>query len=146
MLPLRQRNAMSPERLHIDTCSGAWSERGITALTLQTPTSTAVGKAPSTKPSRWKTTEFLVYGVVAVVVIPYMVYVPISLSQRTSTYSMLKLRSPVLIQDLIAWHPNHPKYEHKLSPGWIAGRKVVCLPTSFYAPCRFSFFNTTATT
>ena len=135
MLPLRQRNAMSPERLHIDTSSGAWGERGITALTLQTPTSTAVGKAPSTKPSRWKTTEFLVYGVIAVVVIPYMVYVPITLSQRTSTYSMLKLSSPVLIQDLIAWHPNHPKYEYKLSPGWIAGRKVVCLPTSFYAPC-----------
>jgi hypothetical protein len=84
MLPLHQRNAMSPERLYIDTSSGAWSERGITALTLQTPTSTAVGKTPSTKPSRWRTTEFMVYGVIAAVVIPYMVYVPIGLSQRTS--------------------------------------------------------------
>ena len=83
---MHQRNAMSPERLHIDISSGAWSQRGVTTLTLQTPTSTAVGKAPSTKPSRWRTTEFLVYGVIAVVVIPYMVYVPISLSQRKSSH------------------------------------------------------------
>ena len=129
MLPLHQRNAMSPERLHIDTSPGTWSERGITTMTLQTPTSTA-GKAPSTKPPRWKTTEFLVYGVIAVVLVPYMVYVPISLSQRTSIYLMLQSSSPVLILDLIAWHPNYQKYEHKLSPGWIAGRKVVCCPTS----------------
>lgn len=51
---------------------------------------------------------------------------------------MLQLSWPVLIQDLIAWHPNYSKYEYKLSPGWIAGRKVVCLPTSSRAPFRFS--------
>lgn len=147
MLPLHQRNAMSPERLHIDISPGAWSERGITAMTLQTPTSTAVGKAPSTKPSRWKTTEFLVYGVIAAVLIPYMVYVPIRLSQRTSiSWLMLQSSSSMLIQDLIAWHPNYQKYEYKLSPGWIAGRKVVCRPTSSYSPYRFSIRRTTATT
>jgi len=131
---------MSPERLQIDTFSGAWNERGITALTLQTPTSTAVGDAPSTKPSRWRTTEFLVYGVAAAVVIPYMVYVPINLSQRMSFHAMLQSRLPVLIQGLIAWHPNHSKYEYKLSPGWIAGRKVVCLPTSFCRLCTVPIF------
>lgn len=84
MLPSHQRSAMSPERLHIDTFPGAWSERAITALTLQTPTSTAAGREPSTKPSRWRTTEFLVYAVIAAVVIPYMAYVPMSLSQSMS--------------------------------------------------------------
>ena len=90
MLPLHRRNAMSPDRLHIEASSGAWNERGITVLSLQTPTSTAASMSPSTKPSRWRTTEFLVYGVVAVVVIPYMVYVPIKLSQRMLFHSMLQ--------------------------------------------------------
>jgi hypothetical protein len=89
MLPLHNRKVMSSDRLSIDTSLDAWNERGIAALTLQTPASTAAGKPPSTKPSRWRTTEFLVYGVIAAVVIPYMVYIPITLGQRTSFDSIL---------------------------------------------------------
>ncbi|KAK0534500.1 glycerol transporter [Tilletia horrida] len=57
---------------------------------------------PRARPSRWGTTEFKVYFFAAVVLIPYMVWVPISISQEN--------------------HPNFPQYRHLLREGWLLGR------------------------
>jgi hypothetical protein len=63
----------------------------VTDLTVNIPSSvrhplssasTANGKQPA--PSRWGTLEFKVYYVVFLVVVPIMVWIPVSLSSRTS--------------------------------------------------------------
>ncbi|KAL9580422.1 MAG: hypothetical protein Q9212_004508, partial [Teloschistes hypoglaucus] len=56
------------------------------------------------QPSNWSTPEFFFYYLVLVVAIPLMF---------KSVYDVS-----------IPSHPNYPKYEHLLSPGWILGRKV----------------------
>lgn len=67
--------------------------KGITKLTVNIPStsSSAVGRGNSstsrelkTHPSRWKTPEFMFYGVAFLVVVPLMVWIPIQLSQSTS--------------------------------------------------------------
>jgi len=56
--------------------------RGITSLTIDVPASGRITNEPR-PPPRWKTPEFIVYYVVALVVIPLMVWVPICLSSCT---------------------------------------------------------------
>ncbi|KAL8635512.1 MAG: hypothetical protein Q9228_007001, partial [Teloschistes exilis] len=56
------------------------------------------------QPSNWSTPEFFFYYLVLVVAISLMF---------KSVYDVS-----------IPSHPNYPKYEHLLSPGWILGRKV----------------------
>ncbi|KAI4245882.1 MAG: hypothetical protein LQ352_006494, partial [Teloschistes flavicans] len=56
------------------------------------------------QPSNWNTPEFFFYYLVLIVAIPLMF---------KSVYDVS-----------IPSHPNYPKYEHLLSPGWILGRKV----------------------
>ncbi|KAL9131662.1 MAG: hypothetical protein Q9217_000473 [Psora testacea] len=55
-------------------------------------------------PPRWRTVEFAVYGLVFLVVVPWMFYTVYDLSQP--------------------WNPDFSKFEPLLSPGWIPGRKV----------------------
>ncbi|KAI9834994.1 MAG: hypothetical protein M1819_002717 [Sarea resinae] len=55
-------------------------------------------------PSKWGTPEFYVYYAVFLIVVPMMFWVPYDVSKAS--------------------HPNYPKFEHLLSPGWILGRKV----------------------
>ncbi|KAK4688045.1 membrane-bound O-acyltransferase GUP1 2, partial [Tremellales sp. Uapishka_1] len=55
-------------------------------------------------PPRWDTWEFRFYAVAFVVVVPLMVWWPMNLSFEN--------------------HPNYPVYQHKLSPGWLFGRKI----------------------
>ncbi|KAF7773455.1 hypothetical protein Agabi119p4_5622 [Agaricus bisporus var. burnettii] len=55
-------------------------------------------------PSRWSTIEFKIYYAVALIIIPVMVWIPVSLSSSS--------------------HPNFPFYRSKLSDGWIMGRFV----------------------
>ncbi|KAG1737067.1 MBOAT, membrane-bound O-acyltransferase family-domain-containing protein [Suillus paluster] len=76
---------------------------GITLLTVNIPTSTRI-QNEQRPPPRWKTPEFVFYYVVALFVIPLMVWVPIYLSSPS--------------------HPNYPYYYHRLSPGWMFGREV----------------------
>ncbi|KAL8681943.1 MAG: hypothetical protein Q9186_001951 [Xanthomendoza sp. 1 TL-2023] len=57
-----------------------------------------------TQASRWATLEFLLYYIVIGAAVPLMI---------KSVYDIS-----------IPSHPNYPKYEHLLSPGWILGRKV----------------------
>ncbi|GAB1525165.1 glycerol transporter [Rhizoctonia solani] len=60
-----------------------WKSLGVVSLTVQTPTSSNF-TPPETQPpppsSRWRTPEFLFYGLAFLVVVPYMVKVPYDIS------------------------------------------------------------------
>ncbi|KAL8949346.1 MAG: hypothetical protein Q9222_004532 [Ikaeria aurantiellina] len=60
------------------------------------------------QPSKWATPEYILYYIVIGAADP----------------SVLDFRLVKSIDSLAASHPNYPKYEHLLSPGWIPGRKV----------------------
>ncbi|CAD6929356.1 unnamed protein product [Tilletia laevis] len=62
----------------------------------------ASASAPKTRPARWGSNEFRFYFCVLAVVIPYMVWVPMSISHES--------------------HPNFPLYRHLLKKGWLLGR------------------------
>ncbi|KAE8222870.1 hypothetical protein CF319_g3996 [Tilletia indica] len=81
--------------------------RGLAALTvneheLSDAGRTATEPVGKTRPARWGTMEFRFYFVVAAVVIPYMVWVPMSISYES--------------------HPNFRYYKHLLREGWLLGR------------------------
>ncbi|KAL1739025.1 MBOAT, membrane-bound O-acyltransferase family-domain-containing protein [Schizophyllum fasciatum] len=73
-------------------------------LTVGIPSSERRVSQERLAPPRWRSTEFLCYYVAAVFVLPLMAYIPTRLSHP--------------------WHPNYILYEYRLSPGWIAGRKI----------------------
>ncbi|KAK6820520.1 MBOAT- membrane-bound O-acyltransferase family-domain-containing protein [Apiospora arundinis] len=58
-----------------------------------------------TKPSRWRSPEFILYYVILSYVIPYMLWVAYDVSKPTN--------------------PHYKSIERFLSPGWIPGRKIV---------------------
>ncbi|KAH8094526.1 MBOAT, membrane-bound O-acyltransferase family-domain-containing protein [Cristinia sonorae] len=89
------------EPLHLQPTTP--KQRGITRLTVDIPDATKPSSL-SSRPSRWRTPEFVVYGVVFLVVVPLMVWIPVSLSSTS--------------------HANYPVYHRKLSPGWLFGRQV----------------------
>ncbi|KAG6333034.1 hypothetical protein ID866_6058 [Astraeus odoratus] len=79
--------------------------RGIASLTVSIPHSRKARQADGPHPAaRWGTPEFLLYSVIAVIVIPYMAWVPIRLSSPSNE--------------------NYPYYHHKLTPGWLFGREI----------------------
>jgi hypothetical protein len=94
-------------------------KRSITDLTISIPNSSARPEVETTPP-RWNTLEFKVYGLVFLIVVPIMVYIPISLSSSRSYQ-----HSPRVTAELQASHPNFHTYAHRLSPGWMLGRLVV---------------------
>ncbi|KDN47744.1 MBOAT-domain-containing protein [Tilletiaria anomala UBC 951] len=55
------------------------------------------------KPSRWRTPEYLFYGLIFIVIVPYMAWIPVQLSQYDN--------------------PNFPKYSNHLKQGWLFGRR-----------------------
>ncbi|KAK1230552.1 glycerol transporter [Marasmius sp. AFHP31] len=76
-------------------------------LTVDIPSSsrtTSIPNEAARSPSRWRSLEFKVYYVVAALVVPIMVWIPVSIS------------SPL--------HPNYPVYSGRLSAGWIFNRHV----------------------
>ncbi|KAI0064952.1 MBOAT-domain-containing protein [Artomyces pyxidatus] len=75
---------------------------GITRLTVDVPSSNA--NSDDAKPSRWITPEFLLYYVVFAFAVPWMIWVPVSLSSDS--------------------HQNHDMYRHRLARGWLFGRYV----------------------
>ncbi|PWN54340.1 hypothetical protein IE53DRAFT_308466 [Violaceomyces palustris] len=75
------------------------SERGAENQGVATSTTTTRTR---TKRGRWHTLEFKVYGLVFLIAIPIMVWVPISLSQPSN--------------------PNYYAFSWHLKKGWIAGR------------------------
>jgi len=76
---------------------------GITNLTVDVPDVTTRPRV-SHQPQRWKTVEFLGYGVIFCITLPIMIWIPVSLSSTS--------------------HPNYPVYQRKLTPGWLFGRQV----------------------
>ncbi|KAG6810550.1 hypothetical protein H0H92_012628 [Tricholoma furcatifolium] len=77
----------------------------LTDLTVDIPESHRVPKhAPEPSRPRWNTLEFKIYYAVALMVVPLMAWVPISLSLPS--------------------HPNYDLYSGVLSRGWIPYRKV----------------------
>ncbi|KAF9223226.1 MBOAT-domain-containing protein [Gyrodon lividus] len=84
---------------------GEKSPQGITILTVNISDSRKGQHIHEPRsPSRWRTPEFLFYYLVAAFVIPFMVWVPITLSSPT--------------------HVNYPFFRTRLSPGWLFGREV----------------------
>ncbi|KAN0092559.1 MBOAT, membrane-bound O-acyltransferase family domain containing protein [Tylopilus felleus] len=101
---LRSINAhVSPFELLEDI--GNKKNRGITALTVDIPNANKIRQSDTPRPPPlWRTPEFLFYYLVAAVVIPFMVWVPINLSSPT--------------------HANYALFRYKLSSGWLFGRQV----------------------
>lgn len=69
--------------------SSSWTKRGITNLTVETPTRPrfAVNELIGLERARWKTPEFIVYGVIVAAALQLMARVPMRLSDSTFTYS-----------------------------------------------------------
>ncbi|KAI0312315.1 MBOAT-domain-containing protein [Amylostereum chailletii] len=102
-MPTELRRSLSPLELGEAHKAPTPSVRtGIIRLTVDVP-STHRGTENATG-SRWRTPEFMFYYVVFAVVVPWMVWVPVSLSSTS--------------------HPNHQSYRHRLAPGWLFGRQV----------------------
>ncbi|KAL2755072.1 hypothetical protein ACRALDRAFT_2106824 [Sodiomyces alcalophilus JCM 7366] len=65
------------------------------------PPNKAHGRA---QPSKWNTPEFYFYYIIFILAVPYMFWVPYTVSSPSD--------------------PRYHKYEHLLSDGWIPGRKI----------------------
>ncbi|KAF8442088.1 MBOAT, membrane-bound O-acyltransferase family-domain-containing protein [Boletus edulis BED1] len=99
---LRSTNArVSPFELQENKSN----HRGITALTIDIADTRKTRQNDTPRPPPlWRTPEFFFYYLIAAVVIPFMVWVPINLSSLT--------------------HANYPIFQYKLSPGWLFGRRI----------------------
>ncbi|KAI0926450.1 hypothetical protein AcV5_008909 [Taiwanofungus camphoratus] len=80
-------------------------QEGITRLTVNVPSSHRVQsrEEPRSLP-RWKSPEFILYYIVFCIVVPTMIWIPVTLSSPS--------------------HPNYSIYRRRLSPGWLFGREV----------------------
>ncbi|WVF65389.1 hypothetical protein IAT40_000116 [Kwoniella sp. CBS 6097] len=86
------------------TISIPGSQARIDRTNQSSSTSTSTSTSDHGGKSRWRTREYMFYMVVFVVVVPLMIAIPIRLSLPS--------------------HPNYWKFEHRLSDGWLFGRKV----------------------
>lgn len=84
---------------------GTRKRRGLTRLTVDIPSSykPQVENEPHPLP-RWRTPEFIAYIIIVCIVVPIMIWIPISLSHPS--------------------HTNYPLYQRRLSKGWLFGRSV----------------------
>ncbi|KAF8827870.1 hypothetical protein HHX47_DHR4000672 [Lentinula edodes] len=102
----------------------------ITDLTVKIPSSSRSTSIPSEsnrKPSRWGTVEFKFYYVILCLALPFMIWIPITLSDRMCYLASSKLHCteiPALVCPLLASHPNYPQYQYKLWQGWLFGRNL----------------------
>ncbi|KAK8844173.1 hypothetical protein IAR55_006967 [Kwoniella newhampshirensis] len=93
-----------PPSNHVDIRSQD-AKRNITDFTISVPGSKARVIPGEESPSpRWPTLEFRLYAVAFLLVVPLMIWIPVRLSLPN--------------------HPNHGRYQHRLSPGWMFGRQV----------------------
>ncbi|EMD33382.1 hypothetical protein CERSUDRAFT_108172 [Gelatoporia subvermispora B] len=77
----------------------------ITRLTVDIPSSyRPVPPREEQSAPKWRSPEFVFYGIIFVLVVPIMVWIPVTLSSPS--------------------HPNYDLYKRKLSPGWLFGRRV----------------------
>ena len=52
----------------------------LTDLTISTPSSSKSSLERTPGPSRWRTTEYKIYGIIFALVVPLMIYIPINYS------------------------------------------------------------------
>lgn len=95
---------------------------------------------------RWNSFEFKVYYVIFALVVPVMVYWPMRLSSGVSLSFLDRMLLPGASRFVeavqLTWadsHINYWFYAHRLSPGWLFGRQVVCLSLSCFR-CRLLRF------
>lgn len=89
--------------------------------------------AARASPSKWKTPEFYLYYLVFAICIPLMFWIPYTVSRRmyapacfSRTASQAKRQKANNKPHLpIASDPRYHKFEHRLSEGWLPGRKIV---------------------
>ena len=93
----------------------------VVQLTVDIPSSHRPLSISRSASSRWSTLEFRLYGLIFVLVVPFMFWIPVSLSSRTS--SVRRLCRYLILNT--ASHPNYALFRGKLSPGWIFGRQIV---------------------
>ena len=74
------------------------------------------------QPSRWVTLEYAVYYIIVGIAVPLMFKSAYDVSLREQ--SVLANCADTRANGTLASHPSYFKYEHRLSPGWILGRKV----------------------
>lgn len=122
---LRSTNArVSPFELQ-EAIGNKKNHRGVTALTTDIPDASKIQRSDTPRPPPlWRTPEFFFYYLVAAVVIPFMVWVPINMSSRASQtyYHALFV---LICKSLVATHANYAFFHYKLSSGWLFGRQVV---------------------
>ncbi|KAL0072586.1 glycerol transporter [Marasmius tenuissimus] len=109
LLPITSPTAQKFDRRQLSLASEVIPKKRmkLVDLTVDIPSSsrtTSIPNEAARSPSRWRSLEFKVYYVVAALVVPIMVWIPVSIS------------SPL--------HPNYPAYSAKLSAGWLFNRKV----------------------
>ena len=102
--------------------------RGVLHLTVETPITSTFPRTANLRPARWKTPEYIFYGIYVSIFLPWMAWKPINLSRRRFIHYTYESEMPYLI--LLASHPNYPLYSERLEDGWIFGRKIVSFDTS----------------
>lgn len=122
-MPPEPASAPAFEQLDFLDPAVANTPKGIVALTIDTGDSSSHKGVQQRPLPRWKTPEFMLYGVVFLVVIPLMVWTPVQLSQCKFPKSC----TPTVDLCTTASHPQYAIYQRRLSQGWILGRKIVCL-------------------
>lgn len=80
-MPTDLRPRKQLEALELDSDHSPHLRRGIIALTVDIPSSHPRQSQPAERPpARWRTPEFLFYALVFIVIVPVMVWIPITLS------------------------------------------------------------------
>jgi hypothetical protein len=95
---------------------------GITRLTVDIPS--ARRTQGETRPSRWRTPEFLLYSAIIITAVSWMTYVPIQLSSSAYYFIVFSWACrPYLF--FSETHPNYDLYRHRLADGWLPGTQIV---------------------
>jgi hypothetical protein len=84
MMPSHSRSTGSPE-------DQPRSRLRLTDFTVTTPDSKARPSASEAQPSRWRSKEFIFYGLALVLVLPVMIYWPTRLSTRESIVCIIEV-------------------------------------------------------
>jgi hypothetical protein len=98
---------------------------GIARLTVDVPS--ARRTQAETRPSRWRTPEFLLYYAIFTVAVSWMIYVPIQLSSSAYYFAVFSwaCRPYLSLFFFSETHPNYDLYRHRLAGGWLPGTQIV---------------------
>lgn len=124
MIPLHARDRASnpydasPE-FHIQAGQVSKLDMELTDLTISVPGCTRRSE-DDPPPARWRTPEFIFYGIAFVIVVPLLIYWPMRLSLREYMSRPRGRRA----DSLPASNPNYWQFDRRLSPGWLFGRQV----------------------